>query len=312
LILLDDVTRTLEVSAASLAHMAARVEHEYRRERRQVGKKERLLCIPSPRLMMLQDRLYERVLLPIPLSGAVYSIIGGGPAANARVHYGHAYVLIEDIHNCFPSVRPNVVRNALVLHGFEPQLAGLIMRLCTAFGSLPQGAPTSSRLLDLVLAPIDEHLTRAAAVTDCTYSRYVDDITISSDRPIGWIREAIPNALRSVGLTLSSEKTRYYRSGQIPTVTGVVLAGELRPRKSFLRDLSIELRRAARGENRLSLHQLSGRVAWVQHLNPSMGAEFQRYLARCNRKMRAGRVKRLASQDGKGRVPDSLHLEVSF
>ena len=284
-ILLGDVANVLETSVAALKHLAARAEREYRRERRRVGKKDRLLCIPSTRLMEIQRRIHERVLLPLPIPDVVYSRVGAGPVANARAHQGRAYVLTEDIQNCFPSIKPRVVREALVLNGFEPDLAGLLTRLCTAFGSLPQGAPTSSRLLDLVLAPIDDRLAHMSTIRGCAYSRYVDDITISSDRPIGSLRDEISHALRSVGLRLNRGKSRYSHESQRPLVTGVVLAGDLRPQKQFLRGLSIELRRAARDESRFSMDQLRGWVAWVQQLNPSMGAEFQRYFDRCNRKM---------------------------
>lgn len=203
--------------------------------------------------------------------------------ANARAHLGHTHVLIEDIESCFPSVRPQVVRQSLVRLGFDAECAGLLMRLCTAFGALPQGAPTSSRLLDFVLAPIDNCVAQVAAGAGFTYSRYVDDITISGDRPVGMLRERLTSELKAVGLRLKRDKSRYFCDGRHPTVTGILLGGDLRPERVFLQQLSRELRHAAKGASCLSVDQLRGRVAWVKQLNPSMGRSFEQYLTRAAR-----------------------------
>jgi hypothetical protein len=69
----------------------------------------------------------------------------------------------------------------------------------------------------------------------------------------------------------------------------VVLAGSLKPERQFLRELSREVRNAARGRNSLSANQLQGRVAWVKHLDPVMGRVFERELSRGAHNQRGAR-----------------------
>src|SRR5438034_755250 len=57
--------------------------------------------------------------------------------------------------------------------------AALLTKLCTHDGSLPQGAPTSPRLSNLVNHRLDARLFALARKRNVAYSRYADDITIS-------------------------------------------------------------------------------------------------------------------------------------
>ena len=280
----DDIAALTGIRQEALRHLAARVEQEYRQESRAVRGKRRTLSIPSPLLKKVQRLIYRQVLLRLPISKWAFAGAGRGAVSNARVHLGHTHVMIEDIENCFPNVRPQVVRQALLAYGLDSESAGLLMRLCTAFGALPQGAPTSARILDLVLSPIDDRLSLLAEREGLTYSRYVDDITISGDKATDLLRDHVARALRTVGLTLRRDKSRSFREGMAATVTGIVLAGNLRPTPAFLQHLSRELRHAANGTSNLSLDQLRGRVAWVKQLNPSMGRSFGHYLARAARR----------------------------
>lgn len=297
---IDSPTSVKEVAALTgirhqaLRHLAARVEREYVQDSRIIRGKRRTLTIPSPRLKQVQRLIYRHVLLRLPISKWAFAGVGRGAVSNARAHLGHAHVMIEDIENCFPNVQPQAVRQALLTLGLDSECAGLLMRLCTAFGALPQGAPTSARLLDLVLAPIDDRLAALAERGALLYSRYVDDITISGDTSAECMRGHVARELRALGLTLRRDKSRSFPEGVVATVTGIVLAGSLRPTPAFLQHLSRELRRAAHGASNLSLEQLRGRVAWVKQLNPSMGQSFDHQLTRAARR----RPNATAQRDG--------------
>jgi hypothetical protein len=88
-------------------------------------------------------------------------------------------VLRFDLCDFFPSTRAERVRQYFRRIGWNRPAAKLLARLCTHEGGLPQGAPTSPRLSNLVNYRLDARLAGMAAKLGGVYTRYADDITIS-------------------------------------------------------------------------------------------------------------------------------------
>ena len=101
--------------------------------------------------------------------------------SNAGVHVGQRYVLNLDIAGFFPSVKRGRVQTVLQLEpiGLSKPAARILAQFCTRNRALPQGAPTSPTLTNLVCMRLDRKLEKLARHYRCRYSRYADDITIS-------------------------------------------------------------------------------------------------------------------------------------
>src|SRR5262245_405896 len=89
-----------------------------------------------------------------------------------------------DVRQFFPNVTRAMVIEALVRLGYTREIAALIAELTTYKGYLPQGAPTSTLLDNLVFVPIDRYFQKFSQRLGLTYTRYVDDITLSGNRDL--------------------------------------------------------------------------------------------------------------------------------
>jgi hypothetical protein len=135
-----------------------------------------------PRLKAVQikikERILQRVIFPPYLHG---SLRGHSPRTNAATHVHAKITFAEDISNFFPSASRALVQRSWVdLFGFSKDVATVLTALTTKDGGLPQGAVTSSYLANLVFWDYEPGLVKILTSRGLRYSRYVDDITVSS------------------------------------------------------------------------------------------------------------------------------------
>src|SRR5262249_22763854 len=101
---------------------------------------------------------------------------------NARRHVGRAVILQMDIPDFFTATRADRVQRYFEHIGWNREAATLLVRLCTYQGGLPQGAPTSPMLSNIVNYHLDSRLAALEKSKCPEYSRYADDITFSFTR----------------------------------------------------------------------------------------------------------------------------------
>ncbi|GAG36205.1 unnamed protein product, partial [marine sediment metagenome] len=109
--------------------------------------------------------------------------------SNAKVHENKEYVFNIDLLNFFPSINFGRVygRFKSKPYNLPAKVAAVLARICcykdSARDFLPQGAPTSPMISNIICDKMDNELYRFAKNLDCRYTRYADDITFSTDRP---------------------------------------------------------------------------------------------------------------------------------
>lgn len=124
-----------------------------------------------------------------------------------------------DLKNFFPSCSPELIFNQLIqLYPFyylpknHQQLLKEIIDICCLRNGLPQGTPMSPLLTNLLMVPYDYEiyklLTRGTG-EHFVYTRYADDILISSKKAFNWqeLQEQLNKILQP--FTINKEKTRY-------------------------------------------------------------------------------------------------------
>lgn len=206
-------------------------------------------AIQSPRTMMkvVQYFLLDYLLynLPVHVSATAYSR-GCTVKANAIPHVGKRYVANIDVEDFFPSIKPPLVHRALVMGGLEDKTAYLIARITSYQGGLPQGAPTSAHLSNVVLYPFDKAISDYCEAVGVSYTRYADDITFS-----GSDKDAVCNAvekskslLAKLKLKVNKDKTRVFGPSSRQVVTGVVVNECAQPSREKRRKLRAELHQA--------------------------------------------------------------------
>ncbi len=252
---------------------------------------------PAAPLKDIQRRInrniFSRVEFPIYLQGGIRD--RNNPRhciANAKLHSGATIVINEDITSFFPSITSQQVRDVWQnLFHFPPEIAEALTILTTYQGILPQGAPTSSYLANLVLWRQEPELVTNLAARGICYSRYVDDITLSSRRFLGNRLKA--DTIRQVrrlcngnGFRMKGRKERIETSGKSMRVNNLQINhGVTLPKKERAR-----IRTAVRAceiyqpESRDSseyqklLNSTLGRVSRLRQLHPKEGTDLMRRL----------------------------------
>src|SRR4051794_34519368 len=148
----------LGVDAGELAsiHLGARFHYRPFTITKPDGRERRLLA-PSPALKMLQRRLLDRYLARLPVHACATAFRPGSSIVrNARAHARQTLIATADLRDFFESTGAARVRAFFVKQGWRGEELQVLMRLCVYRNGLPQGAPTSPCLSNLVNLPLDE------------------------------------------------------------------------------------------------------------------------------------------------------------
>ncbi|NDK91050.1 RNA-directed DNA polymerase [Gordonia desulfuricans] len=161
----------------------------------------RVIEAPKPRMRETQRRLLRRLVERIPAHPAARGFVpGGSTAAFAWPHTDRPSVLRVDLRHCFETVTTARVRRVFADVGYPPAIARLLAEICTTatpvdeltdidhthasllrYRHLPQGAPTSPHLANLVMRSLDRRLDGYARHNGLRYTRYGDDLALSGD-----------------------------------------------------------------------------------------------------------------------------------
>lgn len=207
---------------------------------------QRLISAPMPRLKRAQYWVLDQILAKVALHDAAHGFRPGRSiVTNARPHVGQAVVLNLDLRDFFPSIGYARVKGVFVGLGYSEQVATVLALLCTetpteevhvdgqryfvAAGPrcLPQGAPSSPQLTNLLCRRLDRRLQGAAAKLGFSYTRYADDLTFSGDEQararLGKLLWRVKAIVADEGFTLHPDKQRVMRDSQRQEVTGIVV-----------------------------------------------------------------------------------------
>jgi uncharacterized protein (TIGR03067 family) len=259
---IDELARRLSWDAAELCSLQPRYQ-EFTIPKRSGG--QRRLSAPDDLLKTLQRQILHRLLRRLRCHPAATGFQQGESiVTNARRHAGQAVVVRLDLKDFFPSTGEGRVRRYFRKIGWNRPAARLLTRLCTHDGGLPQGAPTSPRLSNLVNYRLDCRLAALAQKLGVGYTRYADDITLSfptDDRSlIRYLIRCTRRVAGAEGYRLHGRKKLHIRrQHQQQRVTGLVVnQGVHLPRttRRWLRAVEHHLR--TRGSATLTPEQLAG------------------------------------------------------
>ena len=132
----------------------------------------RTIDAPNDKLKTLQRRILRRLLGSLPMHPAATGFVRGRSIVdNARPHVGRGVVINLDLADFFPAITVERVVTAFRGLGWDAQAAAILSRICTFEGHLPQGAPTSPAISNLVCRKLDERLARLVKRCGGQYTR---------------------------------------------------------------------------------------------------------------------------------------------
>ena len=223
----DELARRLGVTAQELQSVDLQYQ-EFAIKKR--SGKSRRIAAPNSELKSLQRKILRRLLARLSTHPSATGFQPGiSFVDNARCHQSQQVIIRLDLVDFFPSIHADKVLEYFQKIGWSRKAAKLLTRLTTRDGALPQGAPTSPRLSNLVNYSLDATLSTVIARLDKTavYTRYADDITISSSNPDFDVHQAIKRVLYRIRLygyqPHVEKKFDVRRSHQRQTVTGLVV-----------------------------------------------------------------------------------------
>ncbi len=197
--------------------------HENGKPRRtKTGKiKTRRIDAPSGDLKEVQHTIKKKILGEIALPSNVYGVKGKGHVSNANAHKGKPFRFHTDIQNFYPSITAKHVYGELRTLGFSVPVAKLLRNLVTYGGRLTQGAPTSPKMANLVMRPIDEVYACLAADHNLEHSRYVDNIAFSGSYDFQFLCSQIISVFEQRGFRRNHDET-FYKKGPVK-ITGLIV-----------------------------------------------------------------------------------------
>ena len=276
---------TLSVPVPVLVSLAEGTGNHYRSFRVIRGEKSRLIDNPDRALKEIQRRIRSKLLAIQPLPDFVHGCVKGcSTFTNAWPHRNQASIASIDIRDFYPNVDFNKVYRFWRKLGLGPKLARILTKLTTTHGCLPQGAPTSDALANLVLRPVDDEIRAIAASLNLSLSRYLDNLDLAGSRS----RECIPlviDALHREGFSVRHKKTSNAGPGRAHIVTGYNVNGGLPSVPKWYR-MRVRARvhhlivASQRGEvTKQMVESVKGHLAYIRKSNPGTTIRLERQLA---------------------------------
>ena len=259
--------------------------------------KVRMISAPDKRLKFLQRKLADKLTELYRPRNPVHGFVPKRSVkTNALVHLHRRFVVNIDLKDFFPTISQNRVEGMLSSLGIDARVAEIIARICCNKGHLPQGAPSSPVLSNMICFRLDKKLMGIAKEARCLYTRYADDITLSSHQPPTALFEAtlppagrfspdlfapkLHDVFQQNGFAINPDKAHYADRHSRRIVTGLKVNELLNVDRRYVRNIraalhSIEMlgikdaekkfHEKHGGRSSLAAH-LQGKISFLTHI----------------------------------------------
>jgi|HubBroStandDraft_4_1064222.scaffolds.fasta_scaffold13021_4 RNA-directed DNA polymerase len=269
-----ELAKLLAVAPQEIDYVLRRLDRYYKPAN--VPKRDgspRMLLVPRGKLKLLQKKIKRHVLDKFPFLDCVHGgVKGRSVVSNALPHVQKSVVFSVDLKDFFPHVTPERVFRIFRALGFGEECARVLVKATTWKHQLPQGAPTSTALANLSLVRADWRLRRLAQIKHFSYTRYVDDLTLSGESRLLNFRKLIPRIIESEGFSVKPQKTVTMHMGERQVVTQLVVNTKVNMPREWRKGVRALVFGRMRGERSdVSVNSVRGRVNWFYFLNRGAG-----------------------------------------
>ncbi len=241
---IDQLADWLRISRTRLFRLT---NHVYNKYYSHIIKKKngevRRISEPSPLLKYIQQRICREILRKYAISEYATAYHKGATLyKNAQPHCGKKNILKMDLKNFFGSIRfETVYRTVFNSNYFPKQIGVMLTALCCKNDVLPQGAPTSPAISNIVMKHFDDVMGNWCKKHGIVYTRYCDDMTFSGNSNLCCVYRKAKDFLENMGFVINEKKTRFVSQGSRQQVTGIVVNEFPQASKEYRRRLRQEL-----------------------------------------------------------------------
>ncbi len=206
-----------------------------------------------------------------------------GILSNAAPHSGHDWLINIDLKDFFHTVTLSMVKAYFDSLGYVDEVSKTLTALCSFKSRLPQGAPTSPMLSNLIAMKMDKEMLTICNGRGITYTRYADDLTFSAnyDVEIPDVQELYSIVFKQ-GFIVNRKKTKVRFRGSKKEVTGLTVTNGVHVPKKYRKEVWRELYFCKKYgvyehyhnmniDKGLYKDWLRGRIMFIRQIDPACG-----------------------------------------
>jgi len=256
---------------------------------------KRIIFAPCEELKKVQRYFKQALEWTYPLKMCTFGC--------AKIHCGKKWILKMDIKDFYASVPYEFIAQAVKNACKKIKLADInyYLNITTLNDKLPVGAPTSAHIANACFSPVDKRIRAYCQTYGVDYSRYMDDLTFSSDDKflLNMVEKYVRDILGNFGYKLNEKKTKYISDNKQQNVLGLVVNGKkvrlpkkLRKQlRAMLHSYSVYITSAAtsvdlkyRIWNKTEMARLKGYLAYAKHVDKETFDKLEQYYKKLDAK----------------------------
>ena len=232
----------------------------------------RELNVPSHYLKHIQRKILDKMLYSLPVSEYAKAYLPKARLTdNALPHMGKEKILKLDIKGFFDNIDTDMVCSVFSRLGFESAATSLLANICTLEGCLPQGAPTSPYIANLVMTYFDDRVGSYCKEKNIAYTRYCDDMTFSGSFDEKALEEYVEHLLCRQGFELNRKKTVCVSASQQQRVTGIVVNEKMQISSAERRKIRQEVYYLSKNTVLSCMRHIGVQTTQIQYLTSLQG-----------------------------------------
>jgi hypothetical protein len=269
----------------------------------------RIISAPMPKLKALQHWVLENILNKIPVHEAANGFVAQRSIlSNASNHIGKDVVVNIDLKDFFPTISYARVKGLFCKLGYSEKIATVLALICTESDreeamldgkkyfistgkrALPQGAPTSPAITNIICYKMDRRFKGIADKLSFSYTRYADDLSFSANgndqtKKVQRLLWRIKKIITDEGFTIHPKKVKVMRKGAKQEVTGIIVNKKAGIDRKMLHRFRALMQQIAKhglenkkwkGGNIIS--EMMGYANFVAQVKPAQGNKFKTQL----------------------------------
>jgi hypothetical protein len=236
--IIDRISDDLMMNPDEINHIAMTADIRYRRiTLYRPGKEPRHVWQPSSELRLIQRWCADKIFCFLPVHTSCFSYVKKrNIAKHAEVHKLTNYLARIDIRHFFPSIhRHNVIsllaRYKNALHVETDSDIDTMSRIATRRDALVIGSPSSPVISNAIMFSFDSKWEEICRNCHVIYSRYADDIYISSLQPgiLSGLLIELKRDLESMpqfDFVINAKKDVFTSRKRLQRVTGIIITSD--------------------------------------------------------------------------------------